>query len=195
MKSYKLYRFCDKRLDYVEVSIFSSVRQLFSMSNVMVSVLLILILLMLMGSSEITASTTKDIKLERVKIPKIEKPMTFLDSLRHEIKKLKLKHPNIVFSQAILESGNFKSNIYTSNKNLFGMRKSGNRCTTAIGTNNGFAVYKNWRDSLLDYALFQSKNCYNMPKDRYLDFLNTRYSNDCNYNKKLALIEKRYSNE
>ena len=66
-----------------------------------------------------------------------------------------IKHPDIVYRQALLESG-FCSNIYRRANNLFGMRVARSRPTTAKGEYSGFARYDNWMESVQDYALYQA---------------------------------------
>lgn len=85
-----------------------------------------------------------------------------------------IKHPEIVYCQAILETTSpnkngqwvpFNSKIFKENNNLFGMRyidtlycKKKNipyRKTLAIGKKNNHAVYRNWKESVDDYLLWQ----------------------------------------
>src|SRR5690554_3322128 len=63
--------------------------------------------------------------------------LSFRDELLTLIFKLRLEHPDIVFAQAILETGNFKSEIFKENKNLFGLKMPWNRPTLAIGVKRG----------------------------------------------------------
>jgi hypothetical protein len=93
---------------------------------------------------------------------------------------LKIAHPDIVMAQAIIESGNFKSNIFKENNNLFGMKMPEYRKTTAIGINRGHAVYRNWRESVIDYALWQGKRARYQTKNQYLCRLKS-YATDPNY--------------
>ncbi|MBC7915529.1 MAG: glucosaminidase domain-containing protein, partial [Pyrinomonadaceae bacterium] len=72
------------------------------------------------------------------------------------MKKLKIKYPETVLSQARLETGNFTSDIFKENHNLFGMKVAEKRPTSAIGVHRGHAQYRDWKDSVVDYALFQS---------------------------------------
>ncbi|MFI1773764.1 glucosaminidase domain-containing protein [Thalassobellus citreus] len=82
----------------------------------------------------------------------------------------------LLFAQAYHETGNFKSEVYKENKNLFGMREAKVRKKTAIGTNKGHAVYKNHRQSIIDYFLRQKNfNIPNSSDNTYM--LNTVASN------------------
>jgi flagellum-specific peptidoglycan hydrolase FlgJ len=93
---------------------------------------------------------------------------------------LNIAHPDIVIAQAIIESGNFKSNIFKENNNLFGMKMPAYRKTTAIGINRGHAVYSSWRESVIDYALWQGKRARYSTKNQYLRRLKS-YAADPNY--------------
>jgi flagellum-specific peptidoglycan hydrolase FlgJ len=93
---------------------------------------------------------------------------------------LNIAHPDIVIAQAIIESGNFKSNIFKENNNLFGMKMPEYRKTTAIGTNRGHAVYSSWRESVIDYALWQGKRARYQNTNQYLRRLKS-YAADPNY--------------
>ena len=101
--------------------------------------------------------------------------------------RLKIAHPDIVMAQAIIESGNFKSNIFKENNNLFGMKMPEYRKTTAIGINRGHAVYRNWRESVIDYALWQGKRARYQTTSQYLRRLRS-YAADPNY---ITKIKKR----
>jgi uncharacterized FlgJ-related protein len=113
------------------------------------------------------------------------------ESLVEELKRLNVKYPHIVLAQSIIESGHFQSNIFRANNNLFGMKEAKQRTTTARGTNLGHAYYDNWRESILDYAMFQSAYLRNIKSEQqYLDYLGKNYAEDKKYeNKVVELIE------
>ena len=73
------------------------------------------------------------------------------------IKELNMKFPHIVYAQARIESGNFKSAVFKQNNNLFGMREARVRVNTAKGTNLNHAYYDNWKESVYDYAFYQCR--------------------------------------
>ena len=79
------------------------------------------------------------------------------ENLLEELINLKVKFPHLVLAQSKFETGNFSSGIFKHNRNLFGMRVPGNRSTTAIGERKGFAIYKDWRHSVYDYAMWQAQ--------------------------------------
>lgn len=93
-----------------------------------------------------------------------------------EIVRLNIKHPDVVIAQAMLESGNFKSNLFQKNNNIFGMKYPRQRSTTAAGNRYGQSFYKNWYDSIKDYKLWQeARNLTSLSKDEYINKLNKIY--------------------
>jgi len=67
---------------------------------------------------------------------------------------LNIKFPHIVLAQSKLETGQFKSNIFKENHNLFGMKEAKIRVNLAKGTQYGHAFYNNWIESVYDYAFY-----------------------------------------
>jgi hypothetical protein len=110
------------------------------------------------------------------------------EALLAYMKKLKIKYPETVLSQARLETGNFQSEIFKENHNLFGMKVAASRPTSAIGMNRGHAQYRNWRESVVDYALFQSYIIAKLPsnnKQEYRSYIQKFYSTTSDYLKRL----------
>lgn len=113
---------------------------------------------------------TKEVYVQRLK-----------DSIYTEILTLRLEHPEIVYQQAMHETGDLTSSLFKTNKNLFGMKASGNRATTSNIVVNGYKWYPNWRESLLDYALFQMSYYRGLERDEYYSKLGRSYAEDENY--------------
>lgn len=96
--------------------------------------------------------------------------------------------PVIVMAQSRLETGNFQSELCTGHNNLFGMKKARRRPTTALGaTENDYASYRSWYDSVKDMKLFQQ---WYLSKGRdmtdYFSFLRQiGYAEDAHYIPKL----------
>ncbi len=105
------------------------------------------------------------------------------------MRRLKMRHIDIVIKQAKIESGNYKSNIFIENNNLFGMRMPGNRITLATGENSKFAVYDNWRESVIDYAIYQSTYLKNYSRAEYLQFLDRNYDKNSGYSKLINKVK------
>ena len=100
-----------------------------------------------------------------------------------------IEHPHIVLAQMKLESGHYKSKLAKENNNYFGMKHPSRRATTSLGSKNGFASYKNWVSSVLDYALWQRTYAGNLSENEYLDSLST-YAEDKKYIAKVKKIAK-----
>lgn len=104
------------------------------------------------------------------------------EAVVEELKRLNVKYPHIVLAQALIESGHFQSNIFRSNNNLFGMKEAKQRTTTARGTNLGHAYYDTWKESILDYAIFQSAYLRDLKtEEQYLSYLGANYAEASNY--------------
>ena len=109
------------------------------------------------------------------------------------LKDLNVRFPHIVMAQAIIESGHFQSNIFRTNHNLFGMKQARMRCTTAKGTNLAHAYYDNWKESVYDYAFFQSRYLHDLKTEaQYLEYLDRNYAEAKNYD---AAIKRVIENE
>lgn len=109
------------------------------------------------------------------------------------LKDLNVRFPHIVMAQAIIESGHFQSNIFRTNRNLFGMKQARMRCTTAKGTNLAHAYYDNWKESVYDYAFFQSRYLHDLKTEaQYLEYLDRNYAEAKNYD---AAIKRVIENE
>lgn len=109
--------------------------------------------------------------------------------LKAYILELNIKFPHIVYAQARLESGNFKSEIFKTNHNLFGMKVATRRPTTNKGEENGHAYYDNWKESVQDYAMFAAAYLNNLKtEDEYFDYLGQNYAEAPNYVKQLKFI-------
>lgn len=70
---------------------------------------------------------------------------------------LPTEHINEIFKHAQRESGNFKSKIFRTQNNAFGMRLAKRRKTLANDRKRGYAVYGEWYDSVYDYWLWYEK--------------------------------------
>lgn len=109
--------------------------------------------------------------------------LSLRDSIKNEINKYNFKYPDIVFAQAILESANFKSNVFRTNNNMFGMRKANSRLTISKKGINNYAYYDHWIYSIVDRALYESTYLHAKCKDRqlYYKYLSQNYAEDSKY--------------
>lgn len=104
-----------------------------------------------------------------------------------------IEHPHIVLAQMKLESGNYTSKLALENNNYFGMKQPRKRATTSIREKNGYASYKSWVHSVLDYALWQKEYARSLTEVEYLDSLTT-YAEDSSYRSKVQQIANKYKN-
>ena len=111
------------------------------------------------------------------------------ESLYEQIIKYGIKFPDIVFAQAILESGEFTSKLFKSTNNLFGMKVPAKRESAKIGvTQSGYSKYEDWGYSVYDYSLWQDhmlKSRNDMTKKQYFVLLGKVYAEDPQYVNKL----------
>jgi uncharacterized FlgJ-related protein len=114
------------------------------------------------------------------------------EKLKAYILELNIRFPHIVYAQALLESGEFKSHIFKENHNFFGMKQAKQRPTTNKGTENGHAYFANWRDCVVDYAFYQAAYLNDLRSEKeYFDYLGQNYAEDPMYVSKLKkIIEK-----
>ncbi len=115
------------------------------------------------------------------------------EKLIEYVKELNIKFPHIVLAQARLESGNFKSNIFKENNNLFGMKEAKQRISTNKGTNLGHAKYESWKECVLDYALYQATYLSKFKtEEQYYSYLADNYAANGRYVTLLKDIAKEY---
>ncbi len=102
---------------------------------------------------------------------------------------LRIPHKNIVFAQAKLESDTYKSDLYKSNFNLFGMKFAVKRPTTTKNEIRGYQAYDNWKESVIDLLIWQFVNNMDKVSDKdYLKYLQLKYAEDPEYMIKLNRI-------
>lgn len=105
-----------------------------------------------------------------------------------------IEHPHIVLAQMKLESANYTSKLALENNNYFGMKQPRKRATTSIGEKNGYASYKSWVHSVLDYALWQKEYARELTENQYLDSLSS-YAEDKSYTIKIKKLSKNLENK
>lgn len=111
------------------------------------------------------------------------------ESLKEEIKRMNFKYPDIVYAQAIEETGRFKSEVFKQNNNLFGLKIPNLRPTLAMGENLNHAKFKNWHDSLAERALWEAQNTSNIYSEKeYYQLLDAIYAEKPNYSQRLKQI-------
>lgn len=124
------------------------------------------------------------------------KPLT-KQALWEEINQAGIQYPDLVFAQALLESGDLKSKIARLNRNVFGMKLPSIRTTTAIGQKRGHALFKHWTESVRDYKLYQDfvfKKKNITSRKAYIRYLNKVYSEVNDYSKRLTRVLSEHKN-
>lgn len=100
------------------------------------------------------------------------------EGLREALDYYNVKYPNIVYAQAILETGHFQSRLCIVNNNLFGLYDN---------YNNKFYEFNHWTESVEAYI---SKVEYKFKGGDYYEFLRALpYAEDENYIYKVKQIE------
>ena len=107
--------------------------------------------------------------------------ISFEDSVYHYILELNIRHPDVVFKQARIESGNFTSRIFRSNNNMFGFKQAYKRPNTQVGVDRGYAKYDSWKECVIDYALYQTYSAKNLNEEDYIKFLGNNFAEDPDY--------------
>lgn len=92
-----------------------------------------------------------------------------------------IKHPEIVYAQAVLETGNFKSQLCVQHNNLFGLYNS---------KQSRYFKYNHWSESVKGYKNM-IQNRYKPPNDYYKFLNNIGYAEDPRYINKLKRIVNR----
>lgn len=100
------------------------------------------------------------------------------EGLMKALEYYEIKHPHIVYAQAVLETGNFTSNLCIKNNNLFGLYDSKNK---------KYYSYNYWWESIEAYKkLIQRK--YNNSKYYYMFLEDIKYAEDKDYINKVKKI-------
>jgi len=110
------------------------------------------------------------------------------------INELNFKWPEVVYAQAVLESGSeFNSDINIENNNYFGMKLASVRLNTQVGENLNHAVFNNWRMSVIDYALYWASYLSDLKtKEEYYQYIEKHYSETPGYSFRVMNLEKQY---
>jgi uncharacterized FlgJ-related protein len=114
--------------------------------------------------------------------------LSFKEEVYNYLKQMNVQHPDIVYAQAVLESGHFKSQLFIEHNNMFGMTVAKQRPTTAFKISNSvYAGYESWQHSIMDYAYWQLRYAHNLTKEQYFEKLKI-YAQDPQYIVKLKSI-------
>ena len=96
--------------------------------------------------------------------------------------------PKMMVSQFIVETGWFKSKLFTKGNNICGMKLAKKRQTTATGTMYGYASFAHWTDSVDDFLLWLK---YHNLSNGYFDHIQRKnYSENNQYCQLVLKVHK-----
>ena len=154
--------------------------------NISICILVILLYAIVLSKS---FTNKQDVRIIEVPIKYIESPIqepSFKDKspeegLQEALAYYGIKCPNIVYAQAVLETGHFKSDVCQSKNNLFGLYDSSNK---------KYYEFSHWSESVLAYKNYiQSKYESDSSYYRFLESIN--YAQDPTYVNKVKQIAER----
>lgn len=124
---------------------------------------------------------------EKVDVLRLEQPEFLLsekpgDDLMAVLEYYNVKHKNIVYAQAILETGHFRSKVCREYNNLFGLYNSRSK---------DYYKFNHWSESVVAYLNYIQYR-YKPPNDYYKFLEEIGYAEDPQYITKLKNIVKRY---
>ena len=100
------------------------------------------------------------------------------DGLMEALIHYDVKYPHIVYAQAIIETGNFKSSLCLNQNNLFGLYNS---------SKGRYHRFDHWTESVIAYKDFIQYR-YKPPEDYYKFLQRIGYAEDPNYISKLKKV-------
>ena len=103
------------------------------------------------------------------------------DGLREALDYYGVKHPEIVYAQAVLETSHFKSDLCNNGNNLFGLYNSRKK---------KYYTFSHWTESVEAYIDFIQYK-YKPPNDYYKFLSDIGYAEDPHYINKLKRIVNR----
>lgn len=99
---------------------------------------------------------------------------------------IRIPHAKIILCQAKIESADYKSPLFKSNNNLFGMKIPNKRSNIGSPGRAGYQSYLRWQDSATDMLIFiLSHNLDGISDSEYLRYLGKFYAEDPNYVEKI----------
>ena len=113
------------------------------------------------------------------------------------LKTLDIKFPHIVMAQSLVETGGWRSLVFKENHNLFGMKEANARIKTCLGTQLNHAYYDNWKESVYDYAFYQSRYLSSLRTEaEYYAALDETYAEAGHYSTALKkMVEQKHLKE
>ena len=122
------------------------------------------------------------VRLEQPEFLLSESPQ---DDLMAVLEYYNVKHKNIVYAQAILETGHFRSKVCKESKNLFGLYNS---------YKGDYYKFQHWSESVVAYLNYIQYR-YKPPNDYYQFLIDIGYAEDPEYITKVKRIVNRIEND
>ena len=127
---------------------------------------------------------------EKGDVVRLEQPEFLLsespqDDLMAVLEYYNVKHKNIVYAQAILETGHFRSKVCKESKNLFGLYNS---------YKGDYYKFQHWSESVVAYLNYIQYR-YKPPNDYYQFLIDIGYAEDPEYITKVKRIVNRIEND
>ena len=191
----KFYCYDSKNLSLKKESVLNNIKRNY-VFYIIFSLLISLLSIFLFKLLFIPSISLKEVpslksKYEKVCIAEVQNNFT-KEKFINKIKQLNLKHPHIVYAQAMLESGNFTSKIFRENNNMFGMKQARVRINLAKSTQYNHAYFETWEDCLLDFAFHRATYFSKLKTEQdYYNYLGKYYAEDPSYVGKLkSMVNK-----
>lgn len=117
--------------------------------------------------------------VRRMEIAEMKATSFSIDNLVTYLKMQNAPDIEVVVAQFIVETGWFKSRLFTVGNNICGMKVAKKRSTTATGTMYGYASFAHWTDSVDDFLLWLK---YHNLSEGYFDHIQKKsYSENGSY--------------
>ncbi len=111
-----------------------------------------------------------------------------VDNLVKYLKLIDAPDPEMMIAQFVVETGWFKSKLFTKGNNVCGMKLAHKRQTTAIGQMYGYAAFEHWTDSVDDFLMWLD---YHNLSNGYFDQVQKKgYSENSQYCQLVLKVHK-----
>lgn len=187
-----IYKFCEDKLDYIRVSLKKPL--LIASTTTLIVIGSVSVVSYYIGRFQ-QINSLSQFEKEVLILTHDEMVDPFSeDKFAEMLNQLNVKFPHIATAQSMLETSSWSSDIFKENNNLFGMKEAKTRVTTSNGTISGHAYYNHWRESVYDYAFYQSRYLSKIKnEEEYFNYLANNYAEDSLYIPKLKNIIKQHN--
>lgn len=106
------------------------------------------------------------------------------------IDSMNFQHAKIVKAIAVLESGNFTSELFYRNNNIFGMKRVRKRETTQMETATRYGKYESVESCVRDMKIYWDMYFSDLTEEQVYKKLQSVYAQDPRYSEKIRNIVK-----